>query len=59
MSGKRARKRIIQSEEIPDWVKDNLVLRLLDLKGLKIEIIYDQKYLEGIVDKPLIIIRGK
>ena len=45
--------------EIPAWVRDNLVLRLLDDNGLKLEIIYDQKYLNGLHTKPLILIRGK
>jgi len=45
--------------EIPAWVRDNLVLKLLDDKGLKLEILYDQKYLNGLHNKPLIHIRGK
>ena len=45
--------------EIPAWVRDNLVLRLLDDNGLKLEIMYDQKYLNGLHTKPLIIIRRK
>ena len=45
--------------EIPAWVRDNLVLRLLDDNGLKLEVIYDQKYLNGLHTKPLILIRGK
>jgi hypothetical protein len=45
--------------EIPAWVRDNLVLRLLDDNGLKLEIMYDQKYLNGLHTKPLILIRRK
>ena len=45
--------------EMPAWVRDNLVLRLLDDNGLKLEIMYDLKYLNGLHDKPLIVIRGK
>jgi len=45
--------------EIPAWVRDNLVLKLLDDNGLKLEIMYDQKYLNGLHNKPLILIRGK
>ena len=45
--------------EIPAWARDNLVLRLLDDNGLKLEIMYDQKYLNGLHVKPLILIRGK
>ena len=45
--------------EIPAWTRDNLVLKLLDDNGLKLEIMYDQKYLNGLHAKPLILIRGK
>jgi hypothetical protein len=45
--------------EIPAWSRDNLVLKLLDDNGLKLEIMYDQKYLNGLSTKPLILIRGK
>jgi hypothetical protein len=45
--------------ELPAWVRDNLVLSLLDDSGLKLEIMYDQKYLNGLHSKPLIRIRGK
>ena len=45
--------------EIPSWARDNLVLRLLDDNGLKLENMYDQKYLNGLHAKPLILIRGK
>ena len=45
--------------EIPAWTRDNLVLKLLDDNGLKLEIMYDQKYLNGLHTKPLILIRGK
>lgn len=45
--------------EIPAWTRDNLVLKLLDENGLKLEIMYDQKYLNGLHAKPLILIRGK
>ena len=44
---------------MPAWVRDNLVLRLLDDNGLKLEIMYDQKYLNGLHTMPLILIRGK
>jgi len=45
--------------EIPAWTRDNLVLKLLDDNGLKLEIMYDQKYLNGLHTKPLILIRRK
>jgi hypothetical protein len=45
--------------EIPAWTRDNLVLKLLDDNGLKLEIMYDQKYLNGLCIRPLILIRGK
>jgi hypothetical protein len=45
--------------ELPAWYRDNLVLKLLDDNGLKLEIMYDQKYLNGLSTKPLILIRGK
>jgi hypothetical protein len=47
------------TNETPSWVRDNLVLKLLDDNGLKVEIMYDQKYLNGLHSKPLILIRGK
>jgi len=47
------------TQEIPLWVRDNLVLKLLDDYGLRLEIRYDYKYLNGYCDKPLIVIRGK
>jgi len=46
-------------EEIPPWARDNLVLRLLDDYGLTLEVTYDRKYLNGLVNKPLIVIKGK
>jgi hypothetical protein len=45
--------------ELPAWYRDNMVLKLLDDNGLKLEIMYDQKYLNGLSTKPLILIRGK
>ena len=45
--------------EIPAWVRDNFVLKLLDDNGLKLEIMYDKKFLNGIHAQPLILIRGK
>lgn len=45
--------------EVPAWARDNLVLKLLDDQGLKLEVIYDRKYLDGLCNKPLIVIRGK
>ena len=46
-------------EEIPPWARDNLVLKLLDDYGLTLEVTYDKKYLNGLANKPLIIIKGK
>ena len=45
--------------KMPAWTRDNLVLKLLDDNGLKLEIMYDRKYLNGLHTKPLILIRGK
>ena len=47
------------SGEVPAWVRDNLVLKLLDDRGLRLEVMYDQKYLNGVASQPLIVIRGK
>lgn len=47
------------SGEVPAWVRDNLVLKLLDDRGLRLEIMYDQKFLNGLANQPLIVIRGK
>jgi len=44
---------------VPKWARDNLVLRLLDDHNLKLEIVYDRKYLDGLCSRPLIIIRRK
>ena len=35
------------------------MLKLLDDNGLKLVIMYDQKYLNGLHTKPLILIRAK
>jgi len=45
--------------EVPAWARDNLVLKLLDDKGLRLEVMYDQKFLNGLASQPLIVIRGK
>jgi len=45
--------------EIPPWVRDNLVLKLLDDMGLRVEIVYDRKYLNGLSNKPLVVVKGK
>jgi hypothetical protein len=36
-----------------------LVLRLLDDQGLRLDIVYDKKYLDGLCNRPLIVIRRK
>ena len=36
-----------------------MVLRFLDDQGLRLETIYDTKYLNGLCNRPLIVIRGK
>lgn len=46
------------TSDVPAWVRDNLVLKLLDDKGLRLEVMYDRKYLNGLCNKPLIVIRG-
>ncbi len=46
-------------KDVPSWARDNLVLRLLDDHGLKLEVVYDKKYLNGLCNKPLIMIRRK
>jgi hypothetical protein len=47
------------AREIPAWARDNLVLKLLDDKGMRLEVMYDQKYLNGLENQPLIVIRRK
>ncbi len=47
------------SGEVPAWARDNLVLKLLDDKGFRLEVMYDQKFLNGLASQPLIVIRGK
>lgn len=46
-------------EEIPEWARDHRVLWMLEERGLKLEIVYDRKYLKGLCDKPLIVIRRR
>lgn len=46
-------------KEVPAWVRDNLVLKLLDDHGLRVEIIYDRKYLNGLCNKPLVVIKSR
>jgi hypothetical protein len=46
-------------DEIPPWARDNLVLKLLDDMGLRVEIVYDRKYLNGLSNKPLLVVKGK
>ncbi len=46
------------TSDVPAWVRDNLVLKLLDDKGLRLEVMYDRKYLNGLCNRPLIVIRG-
>jgi hypothetical protein len=45
--------------EIPAWARDNLVLKLLDDQGLKLMVVYDRKYIDGLCNKPLIVVRRK
>jgi peptidoglycan/xylan/chitin deacetylase (PgdA/CDA1 family) len=45
--------------DAPAWARDNLVLRLLDNHGLRLEVLYDAKYLDGRASKPLIVIGTK
>ncbi len=46
-------------KEVPAWVRDNLVLKLLADHGLRVEIIYDRKYLNGLCNKPLVVIKSR
>ena len=46
-------------KDIPAWARDNLVLKLLDDYGFRIRVVHDQRYLNGLCDKPLIVIRRK
>lgn len=45
--------------DIPAWARDDLVLRFLDSHGLRIRVVCDQRYMNGLSDKPLIVIRRK
>ena len=45
--------------DIPAWARDNLFLKMLDDHGFRIRVVYDQRYLNGLSDKPLIVIRRK
>jgi len=45
--------------EVPAWARDNFVLKLLEDHGMRLEVNYDLKYLNGLCNKPLIVIRSK
>ena len=47
------------SPDIPAWASDNLVRKLLDDQGLRLEVVYDRKFLNGLNSKPLIVIKAK
>jgi hypothetical protein len=47
------------SPDVPAWARDNLVLKLLDDQGFSLEVVYDKKFLNGLNNKPLIIIKAK
>jgi len=47
------------SPDIPAWARDNLVRKLLDDQGLRLEVVYDRKFLNGLNSKPLIVIKAK
>lgn len=49
----------INPENLPGWVRDDLVLKMFDNCGLRVEVLYDKKYRKGLSDKPIIIIRNK
>jgi hypothetical protein len=57
--GMELKKTRINPEELPGWVRDDLVIKMLDNCGLRVKIFYDQKYLKGMSDKPIIVIRRK
>lgn len=45
-------------DKVPFW-EDNYVLRELDRNNLSCRVVYDSKYLDGICNKPLIVITRK
>lgn len=49
----------VRWDNLPAWVRDNEVLRHLYENGIKVEIVYDRKYLTGRADTPLVVCRGK
>lgn len=57
--GQRRAQNEMKFRDIPAWARDNLVLKLLDDHGLRIRVVYDQRYLNGLCNKPLIVIRRK
>lgn len=46
-------------DNLPEWVRDNDVLRFLDENGIRVEIFHDRKYLTGRADSPVVVFRGK
>jgi hypothetical protein len=55
----REAKHVPRFWDAPAWARDNLVLRLLDNHGLRLEILYDDIYLNGHANKPIIVIGNK
>ena len=49
----------VKWDNLPEWVRDNEVLRFLDENGIRVEIIHDRKYMSGQADRPIIACRGK
>ena len=47
------------SDKLPSWVLDNSVLKVFDDCGIKVEVVYDEKYLSGKANRPLVICRGE
>jgi hypothetical protein len=54
-----ARLRDFEWGSLPDWVRSNEVLRAFDACGIKVEVVFDEKYLSGRADRPLVVCRGK
>jgi len=59
--GRRVVRKEIQEakfRDIPAWARDNLFLKMLDDHGFRVRVVYDRRYLSGLSDKPLIVIRS-
>lgn len=57
--GRKEVQREARFRDIPAWARDNLVLKFLDDNGFRLRVVCDEKYLSGLCERPLIVIRSR